>query len=150
MANDSFPNSLAITDFNGDGYGDIAMSKGGNTPNYDGSVYVMFGHGGPWATRNLYSNPPTGGTDGVRFDCSYAADHSYCGAVWNNKGLWVTSSSAPSTDVNGDGVGDIFIPSYLGVAATGAVNAGYVYTIFGRKDNALYPWPAVFKLNSIY
>lgn len=143
----AFATNIALSDMNGDGYADIVATSRDTSINTDQSVYVVFGHGGPWAIRNLYSNPPLGGIDGVRFDCSYAADQSYCGGVWNGYGLWGTSASATSTDINGDGIGDIFIPSYLGTSASGLTQAGYIYTVLGKKN---YNWPAVFKLNSIY
>ena len=144
-----FPTGMAVTDVNGDGFGDILMdAEGRTTPGLYGSVYMLFGHGGKWSTRSLYTTQPTGGSDGVRFDCSYAVDSGNCGSTGGIPGLWHTSSSTTSTDINGDGIGDLFIPIKSG-NPSGLSGAGYVYTVFGSKGYGANAWPAVFPLSTI-
>jgi hypothetical protein len=145
-----FPASVAVADVNGDGFGDLIMSAPARTsPGPYGSVYLLFGHGGLWGARSLYTTPPAGGSDAVEFDCSNAADSGYCGMRPGYAGLWRTSAGAISTDINGDGIGDLFIPVVDGTSPTGLTWAGYVYTVFGSKGYGANAWPAVFPLSTI-
>ncbi len=91
-------------DIDGDGYVDVAVGAPLNDAGGPGRVYVYYG--GP-------------GADGL-------ADLTLTGAT---AGDWFGLSVSSSTDVNGDGYGDVFVGAPLNSA--GATNAGRAYVFYG-------------------
>jgi hypothetical protein len=135
---------IQVIDLNGDGVGDIVV--GDYQASTYGSVDVIFGHKGAWAAdRNLNAVPLAGGTDGVRFDCSYAPGSAFSCGSGRALGLFATSASKPSTNFNNDDAGDLIIPMADITSASGLSQAGTVYVVYGHAS----PWPATVQLNTI-
>jgi prepilin-type N-terminal cleavage/methylation domain-containing protein len=119
---------VGIGDINGDGVGDAIIGLNGTTAN--GSVFVLFG-GTSFGNRDVGVSPPNG-TDGFRVDCSYASDGGDCG---HNVG---------GADLNHDGTDDLII-SVTPSTASGVLDAGYTYVVFGKSSG----WPPTYNLSQI-
>jgi hypothetical protein len=104
-------------DFNGDGYDDVAVGcTGRQTACYnDGSVFVIFGHGAPYADVDV--NTMTKGIQGF--------------AV-NGLGCYAQLGRTAFADVNGDGLTDLVAaaPHYV------YNEYGWTYVLFGTRTTA--------------
>jgi hypothetical protein len=105
-------------DFNGDGYDDVAFGCAGrNVALYnDGSVFVIFGHGAPYADVDV-STMTTGGQ----------------GFVINGMFYYMNLARVAFADVNGDGLADLVAggPCYQDTN----MNYGYTFVLFGTRSN---------------
>lgn len=116
-------------DINGDGFDDVVvgqpLTKRQPPPaDYSGRSYVVFGHGGSFASSMSLSS--INGTNGFRLD---GAADSYSGEAVSAAG-----------DVNGDGVADIMIGAYQANSYTGSA-----YVVFGHTGT----YPASINLTSL-
>lgn len=102
-----FGRALAIADFNGDGYGDLAVGAPESTSN-GGEVHVFYGSAGAFNTT-------------VDRTLSIAQVGAQYGSVVANVG-----------DLNGDGMVDLGIGAPL--ADIGVSNTGVAYLYFGRSN----------------
>jgi hypothetical protein len=103
-------------DFNGDGFDDVAVGCSGATPNnyyQAGSIFVVFGHGAPYADVDLYTMAR--GSQGF---------------VINGLGYYTQLSRVAFADVNGDGLADLI----TGEPTSGQY--GNVYVLLGKRSNA--------------
>jgi hypothetical protein len=102
-------------DFNGDGFDDVAVGCPGSAPNgyyQAGSVFVVFGHGAPYADVDVYTM--TRGSQGF---------------VINGLGYYAQLSRVAFADVNGDGLADLV----TGEPTSGQY--GNVYVLLGKRSN---------------
>lgn len=113
--------SLAVGDVNGDGYNDIAMSApygDYNSRTDSGAVYVVFG-GPAIATGNR--DFTTISNFNIRYDGKAVSDY-----------LGYGGGSLVIGDINGDGIGDLFMGCmYADLTLT---NCGAVYGIYGSRS----------------
>jgi hypothetical protein len=105
-------------DFNGDGFDDVAVGCSGAAPNnYNqaGSVFVVFGHGAPYADVDVYAM--TRGSQGF---------------VIYGSGWYTQLARVAFADVNGDGLADLVVgePSFY------YSGYGHVYVLLGKRSNA--------------
>ncbi len=107
----SVPMAAAATDVNGDGFSDMIFSNPGDNGEV-GAVYVVFGHSGAFATRDVST---LNGTDGFKLVGENAND--FAGV------------SLGAGDVNGDGFGDIIV----GAMGQGS-GTGNAYVVFGQAS----------------
>jgi hypothetical protein len=123
---------LAVTDFNGDGYGDIAI--GAQSCGYNGagsgSAYLIYGGAsGKWkdgtavaATQKLTAAAkPIDGTNGFRLDGGTAGE--------------AFGSALRAADINRDGYGDLLI--LANAAAYGGGGSGSAYVVFGAPGGKM-------------
>jgi hypothetical protein len=106
-------------DFNGDGYDDVAMGcKDRNVVMYnDGSVFVIFGHGAPYADVDV--GTMTKGSQGF---------------VINGMFDYMNLGRVAFADVNGDGLADVIAGGPCSQQTNN--NNGYAFVIFGTRSNA--------------
>jgi hypothetical protein len=106
-------------DFNGDGYDDVAMGcTGRNVALYnDGSVFVIFGHGAPYADVDV--GTMTKGSQGF---------------VINGMFNYMNLARVAFADVNGDGLADVIAGGPCSQETNN--NNGYAFVIFGTRSNA--------------
>jgi hypothetical protein len=111
----SVPMAAAAADVNGDGYSDLIFSNPADSAHgtETGAVYVVFGHGGAFATTDVST---LNGTDGFKIIGENANDFA--------------GSALGAGDVNGDGFGDIII----GANAIGTNRSGDAYVVFGQAS----------------
>jgi hypothetical protein len=110
-------------DFNGDGYDDLIIGgpDGSFSGSANGSVFVVFGHGGAFASSlEMVTNNPLDGFGGLRLDGP------------TDIGLFVHAgaSVASAGDINGDGYDDLVIGAPEGGSLAG--HEGDSYVIYGR------------------
>ena len=110
--------SVLVTDFNGDGIGDIILGAYGADPSgrtNAGSVYVVFGTASPRAANYRLNSGGSliNGTQGFRIDGNPANDN--------------TGYSLATGEFNGDGVKDLLI----GAPGFDSGSAGRAYVVFG-------------------
>jgi hypothetical protein len=120
----------AAGDINGDGLDDLIIGANRASPNGNGSgsSYVVFGKSTPFAATLALSS--LDGSNGFRID----------GVVANNSS---GSSVGAAGDINGDGIGDLFIGANSdGPNGTGS---GSSYVVFGQST----PFAATLALSSL-
>jgi hypothetical protein len=105
-------------DFNADGYDDVAIGCPGRsvTGSNAGSVFVVFGHGAPYADVNV--NTMTQGSQGF---------------VVNGLAASSMLSRVAFADANGDGLADLVAGA---PAFVDDVQYGWTYVLFGTRSNA--------------
>jgi hypothetical protein len=108
-------------DVNGDGYDDLIIGayRTDGDQTYSGGAYVVFGHGGSFASEIDLSS--LNGTTGFKLD----------GVLGYDQAGWSVSSAG---DVNGDGVDDIIVGANWGANFVGAY-AGAAYIVFGHTGS---------------
>ncbi|MFO0820430.1 MAG: choice-of-anchor D domain-containing protein [Pirellulales bacterium] len=121
-----------IGDFNGDGFGDLAVG----VPNADpgappkvnsGSAYLIFGNAGPFAS--VFDLLTLSGNNGFRVDGLREGD---------SLGISVGAAG----DVNGDGFDDVILGAYhASVGNPPRSEAGETYVLFGSASNSSATFP---------
>jgi hypothetical protein len=119
-ANDSAGNAVTTGDINGDGKKEIIIgglySRAGNpccATTAWGSVFVVFGKAGAWASTNLMDAAFLNGTNGFRLN--------------GNASMQYVGSSIASGDFDGDGKDDLIVGAY-GISS----GAGAAYLVKGK------------------
>ncbi len=118
---------LAAGDVNGDGIQDLiigaasAVNMGSLSTDYSsGSVYVIYGHTGSWTSPVSLAN----------IGASLAGTRFYDTAVFNG---YIGSSVYAGCDVNGDGIPDLIIGSWLN-SPSGRGFGGSTMVVFGSTS----------------
>jgi len=121
-ANSKFGTSVkGIGDFNGDGFGDFAVSAPyASSKWYNGNVYIFFG----FQEANITTSLSSAGFPSQNGFVIYGeSDNDLMGTSVSNAG-----------DLNGDGLSDIIISSELSSPSSNARHGGTSYVIYGRKN----------------
>ncbi|GAB0056714.1 hypothetical protein SIID45300_01025 [Candidatus Magnetaquicoccaceae bacterium FCR-1] len=124
-SNDAFGYSLGFAgDVNGDGWDDLVVGARGAQSD-SGAAYVIFGHGGVWATELDLGT--LNGANGFRLN----------GALLDRAGIAVSSAG----DVNGDGLADLLV----GAPSNIVDDPGRTYVVLGRSGG----WSAQLDLDNL-
>lgn len=125
-----------IGDFNGDGYGDLAVgvpnADAGSPPKVNsGSTYLIFGNAGPFAS--VFDLLTLSGGNGFRVD-----------GIRDGDSLGISVGAAG--DVNGDGYDDVILGAFhASVGNPPRSEAGETYVLFGSPsyNSSTFPLTAI-------